>query len=445
MMRRVIVLALATVALAAPVAQASHRDDFEKEPTAVGSGGAAGTRRRARHQGGDRRARARRQRRRRGGRGRRRARRDRAVLVPASAAAASWSSARRRAGSRRSTAARRRPRRCGRTRSSRTARRSPFDDARYSGLSAGVPGTVAQWDEALRPLRHLVAERGCCSRRSTSPAAASWSTRPSSTRPRRTSTYFDDIPSTAAIYLDPDGTPRDVGTTLRNPDLARTYELHRPLRRQARVLPRPDRRGDRRAAQNPPLAPDRRPHLAARPDDRARPARATTRVEREPDPRRLPRPRRLRHGPAVERRLDRRRGAEHPRGLPPRSARDRTQALHRFLEASRYAFADRNAYLGDPDFVDVPLRRPAVGRVRGRAARADRPTRPRTRRSPRRPATAAPAGSVARRRPATAVDDAPHRRRQATATSSSYTFTIESTGGNGDRRARLRASCSTTS
>ena len=37
--------------------------------------------------------------------------------------------------------------------------------------------------------------------------------------------YFNDVPSTAAIYLDPDGTPRDVGSTLRNPDLAKTYEL----------------------------------------------------------------------------------------------------------------------------------------------------------------------------------------------------------------------------
>ena len=40
----------------------------------------------------------------------------------------------------------------------------------------------------------------------------------------------------------------------------------------------------------------------------------------------------------------------------PLSARDRTRSLHYFLEASRYAFADRNKYLGDPDYVDVPLR-----------------------------------------------------------------------------------------
>ena len=34
---------------------------------------------------------------------------------------------------------------------------------------------------------------------------------------------------------------------------------------------------------------------------------------------------------------------------------DRTQALHLFLEASRFSFADRNAYLADPAFFDVPL------------------------------------------------------------------------------------------
>src|SRR5918999_172630 len=36
-------------------------------------------------------------------------------------------------------------------------------------------------------------------------------------------------------------------------------------------------------------------------------------------------------------------------------ASDRTQALHLLLEAGRFAFADRNAYLADPDLFDVPL------------------------------------------------------------------------------------------
>jgi len=38
------------------------------------------------------------------------------------------------------------------------------------------------------------------------------------------------------------------------------------------------------------------------------------------------------------------------------SALDRTQALHRYLEASALAFADRNRYVGDPAAIDVPLR-----------------------------------------------------------------------------------------
>jgi gamma-glutamyltranspeptidase / glutathione hydrolase len=37
------------------------------------------------------------------------------------------------------------------------------------------------------------------------------------------------------------------------------------------------------------------------------------------------------------------------------STPDRALALHRYIEASRLAFADRNRWVGDPNFVDVPL------------------------------------------------------------------------------------------
>ncbi len=54
-------------------------------------------------------------------------------------------------------------------------------------------------------------------------------------------------------------------------------------------------------------------------------------------------------------------------GLP------RAQALHRYLEASALSFADRGAYVGDEDYVDVPKRGAALPAVRRRAGLRDRP------------------------------------------------------------------------
>ena len=67
--------------------------------------------------------------------------------------------------------------------------------------------------------------------------------------------FFDDISSTKALYLDPDGTPPDVGTVFRNPDLARAYE------RIAHLGAKGFYRGAIADAmvetvQNPPLTPD---------------------------------------------------------------------------------------------------------------------------------------------------------------------------------------------
>src|SRR5215216_5209851 len=90
----------------------------------------------------------------------------------------------------------------------------PFDDARFTGMSAGIPGTPATWDLALRRYGTWSLARALQPGiRVASDGFTVDSTFVSQTQPNVD--WFDDIPSTAAIYLDPDGTPRDEGTTLR--------------------------------------------------------------------------------------------------------------------------------------------------------------------------------------------------------------------------------------
>jgi gamma-glutamyltranspeptidase / glutathione hydrolase len=227
----------------------------------------------------------------------------------------------------------------------------PFNDARYSGLSAGVPGTVAGWDRALdeygtKDLDDVlepgirVAENGFVVDQ----------TFFDQTMPNVP--WFNDIPSTAAIYLDPDGSPRDVGSVLRNPDMARTYRL---IARRGTDGFYEGSVADAmaEAAQDPPVGPNAdhvwRKGLMTEDD-----------VEDYYAPERDPA--RIRY-----------RGLDIWGMGPPSSggstvgealnilegyrlrASQRTQALHLLLESNRFAFADRNAYLADPRFFDVPL------------------------------------------------------------------------------------------
>ena len=227
-----------------------------------------------------------------------------------------------------------------------------FSDARYSGLSAGVPGTVAGWSEALK--RYGTWSLGRALQPGIRVAREGFvvdQTFHEQTAPNVP--WFDDVPSTEAIYLDADGTPRDVGSVLRNPDLARTYELIA--------------RGGVKAFYRGPIADaivaaTTAPPIAADADHTWRPGSMTDRD--------------LKKYTAPERAATRvgYRGLDVFGMGPPSSGgstvgealnilegyddlgADRTRALHLFLEASRLSFADRGTYLADPAFFKVPLR-----------------------------------------------------------------------------------------
>jgi gamma-glutamyltranspeptidase / glutathione hydrolase len=308
-----------------------------------------------------------------------------------------------------------------------------FAEARYSGLSAGVPGTVRTWSKAL--IRHgtwslrRALQAGVRVAREGFAIDATFAS-----QIEDNVAYFDDVPSTAALYLDPDGTPLDAGATLRNPDLARAYE--RIGRHGSRgFYEGPIARAIAEAAQRPPVAQDAdhvwRPGLLTERDVRGYRARL--------------RP------PTVSSFA----GLDIVGMGPPSSGgstvgeilnildgfelagADRTRALHLFLEASRLSFADRAAYVADPAYFDVPL----AGLLSPSFAAERRALIDPARAASGEVAAGDPyddQGSAARA--AVATTPSPGHPRQSTThlvvsdddgTVVSYTFTIESTGGNG--------------
>jgi gamma-glutamyltranspeptidase/glutathione hydrolase len=290
----------------------------------------------------------------------------------------------------------------------------PFNDARFSGLSAGVPGTVDGWRQALR--RYGTWSLGRALRAGVDTARHGFVVDETfvSQTPSMVVDRFNDVPSTAALYLDPDGTARDVGSVLRNPDLADTYQ--RIGRAGARAFYRGRLAHDiADAAADPPIAPDAnnvwRPGLMTPRDVRSYEAveRPPTRVNyRGHDVYGMGPP--SSGGSTVGEALNILEGFD----LDPR---DRTRALHLFLEASRFSFADRNAYLADPDFYKVPLEEllsdAFAAERRGLIDPEDAATSP-----------VAAGDPLSRETTHLVVSD-----RKGTVVS--YTFTIESTGGNG--------------
>ena len=157
----------------------------------------------------------------------------------------------------------------------------PFNDARFSGLSVGVPGTVETWDEALERYGTIsLAEALAPAIRVARDGFVVDQTFFDQTRDNVD--FFNDIPATAALYLDPDGTPHDVGTDLPQSRPRAHVRADRAPRGEG-LLPRRGRERARRDRAAPGRVTDRQSHLAAGLDDDARPAHLhRTRARRRP-------------------------------------------------------------------------------------------------------------------------------------------------------------------
>ena len=232
-----------------------------------------------------------------------------------------------------------------------TGKPIPFPEQVTSGLGVGVPGTLLAWQTAAedlgtRPLSALltpainIANEGFV----VNPVFAQ--------QTADNLSRFRDFSSTRALFLTSSGQAPAVGSKFYNPDLADTYRL---IAQQGTEVfyQGPIARNIVDPVQHPPLVPGAirnvRPGLMSVED-----LADYDVVDREPV-------------------------ATSYRGLtiagmgPPSSGgstigealnilegfdlggMSRVQALHRYLESTRLAYADRNAYLGDPDVVDVPL------------------------------------------------------------------------------------------
>ncbi|MDQ4051838.1 MAG: gamma-glutamyltransferase [Actinomycetota bacterium] len=218
-----------------------------------------------------------------------------------------------------------------------------------SGVSVGVPGTPMTWTTALRKwgTRSLAAALRPAARlaRTGFEVDATFRKQTEDNRLR-----FEQFWSTRALFL-PGGEPPSVGSTFKNPQLARTYEQFGA--RGTRYFYRGAVPADIvRTVRKPPTVPEATlpvpPGFMTRDDLRRYDvlAKAPTKVAyRGHDVYGMAGS--SSGGTAVGEALNILEGSDL-------SSMDDAEALHRYLESTALAFADRATYVGDDEFVDVP-------------------------------------------------------------------------------------------
>jgi len=308
-----------------------------------------------------------------------------------------------------------------------------FETAVASGLSVGVPGTVRGWHEALERYGSMrfaqvlvpaiaVADKGFVVNANFSQLVG------------LNENKFRQFAPTSELYLHK-GKALPAGTLLRNPGMARAYReiaqggvkafYEGPIARA--IVDSVNRPPVVKGAQVPAGAMTMAD--LANYEARIRPALRSSYRGYELIGMPLP----SSGGPTVAHALNILEGYDL-RSLP------RAEAEHLYIEASRLAFADRNAYLADPEFVDAPL----AGLLSKKYA-AER----RALIDPRKAASGAVAAGdpyryqndpsiPLRAQPAATIKLAPESAHTTHLTVSdkdgnvvSYTFTIESWGGSG--------------
>ncbi|MGW6916045.1 gamma-glutamyltransferase [Kitasatospora sp. NPDC054939] len=307
----------------------------------------------------------------------------------------------------------------------------PFPDAVTSGLSVGVPGAPATWEtavdrwgrrsfaEALKPAERLAAKGFTVDRTFQEQTALNQA-------------RFKDFPDTAKLFL-PGGALPVVGSTFRNPDLAGTYRLL--AKEGSRALYRGALAGEIvRTIQHPPVDPAS--GRTARPGKVDAVDLAGYRVN-------VQRPTHVAYrdydiysiapsssgGTTVGEALGILEQTGELAGLGA------TEYQHRFLEASRISFADRNRWVGDPRFTDVPVREllsTPHAAARACLIRPDRAlTSPLAPGDPRHPAACASAGPADAAEPYEGLSTSHLTVADKWGNVVSYTLTIEQTGGSG--------------
>ncbi|MGW1721872.1 gamma-glutamyltransferase [Streptomyces sp. NPDC002306] len=226
-----------------------------------------------------------------------------------------------------------------------------FADAVSSGLSVGTPGTPATWATALdkwgtrklgtvlRPAERLARDGFTVDDTFRSQTASN-------------ETRFRYFPDTADLFL-PGGRLPVVGSTFKNPDLARTYE--ELGRKGVDAIYRGELGKDiLRTVDNPPV--DEASGWNARPGKLSTDDLAVYRAKLQAPTRTSYR------GLGVYSIAPSSSGgttvgeALNILERTDLSTASEAQYLHHFIEASRIAFADRGRWVGDPAFEDVPTK-----------------------------------------------------------------------------------------